>query len=216
MKLLLALLLSAPLAARAAKPAGPSLKGDGGVRIGMSRAGVAKTLEKMAGAKLEPYETAGCTTTELLTYSTGAVFATAVIRFDRMLGDNCEIPVRVDKLYNIELDYADGVAGPAVLAAHRTAFGKPFKQEGGPDSGVSYYEWRKPPYSTLLVINLRDGTAIRKEIRDIGVDKEIKKLERPLMVRRLKEKREREEELKRSTETVAMPTTTSTTTAPLQ
>ena len=186
--MLLALLLSAPLAASAG---GLSIKGDGGIAIGMSRADVSIATATTADGKLEPYELVGCTTTHLLTYSTSTVFATAVIRFERMLGESCEIPVRIDKIYNIELDYVDGVEGRTVLDEHLKALGKPFKKEGRPDSGVSYHEWRKGPYSVLLVINLRDGTAIRKEIRDIGMDKEIKKLEKPLMERELREKRKK-------------------------
>lgn len=184
------LLLSAPLAA-SARAAGLSYKGDGGIELGMSRAEAAKAIEKMADGKLEPYELTGCTTSELLTYTTSTVYATAVIRFDRIMGENCDIPVRTDKVYNIELDFVDGIDGQKLLDQHLKAFGKPYKREGGPDSGVAYYEWRKKTRSVLIVINLRDGTAIRKEIRDIGVDKEIKILEKPLMERELREKRKK-------------------------
>jgi hypothetical protein len=197
-RLLLVLMLSAPLAASAAKPnpGGLSLKGDGGVELGMSRADALKAIKAMADGKLEPYELTGCTTSELLTYTTSTVFATAVIRFDRILGEDCDIPVRTDKAYNIELDFVDGVDGQKLVDEHLKAFGKPYKREGGPDSGVAYYEWRKMPHSVMLAINLRDGTAIRKEIRDIGVDKEIKKIERPLMQKELREKREKLKEPK--------------------
>jgi hypothetical protein len=153
-----------------------TMNGAGAIRLGMNRAQVSSAAATMDGM-LTGGETVGCSTIDSVVFSSNPVYAAGEVRFERILGEKCDVPIRVDKAYNIELDYVEGIDAEALLDEHVRALGKPFK-DGDPEGGVAYYHWRKMPYSVLLVVNLRNGNPIRKEVRDIGMDLEIKKAEK--------------------------------------
>jgi hypothetical protein len=176
LNLILALLLTAPLTTAAANTAPLSMKRGGAIQIGMSRAQVSSAAATMDG-RLTGGETVGCSTIDSVVFSSNPVYAAGEVRFERILGEKCDVPIRIDKAYNIELDYVEGLDAQVMLDEHIKAFGKPVK-DGDPEGGVAYYHWWKMPYSVLLVVNLRNGNPIRKEIRDIGMDLEIKKAEK--------------------------------------
>jgi hypothetical protein len=179
LNLILTLLMMAPQAFAAGDSTGGSRNSKKAptIQLGMSRAEVVKAVEAMGGGKLESDSGGGCTTSDSLHFTSNHVYAKGRLRFDRRIGEKCDIPVRIDKAYDIDLDFVAGLDGKVILRQLLEAFGKPDKQDGGSGSSVSY-EWRKKAFSVLLVLDPRDGTAIRREIRDLEVDREIAGLEK--------------------------------------
>jgi hypothetical protein len=155
-----------------------NVKRAGVIELGMSRADVLKAVEAMGGGKLESDVAGGCETSDSLRFTSNHVYSRGRLRFDRRVGEKCDIPIRIDKAYDIDLDFVEGLDGKVILQQLLKAFGNPYKKEGGPDSGVANYEWRKKNFSVLLVLNLRNGTAIRRQIRDLEVDRQIENHEK--------------------------------------
>lgn len=54
--------------------------------------------------------------------------------------------------------------GKGIVDQHLKGLGKPAKE--GRAGGVATYEWSKEKFTVLLQVNLEDGTALRREIRD--------------------------------------------------
>ncbi len=146
------------------------------LHLGMTRASVEKALEPMGAGALELDETDACKPSAGVHLSSSAVYAQGRFRFDRKGGEKCDFVLRKDSLFDMDFDFKEGLQGDVVLGEHLKALGKPYKQDSSSATGVSYYFWKRGPSEVMLVINDRKGEALRKEVRDLSVDRQAEKI----------------------------------------